>query len=90
MFVTVAVVLCKLVVAHPTIAPDRDCTAEEMKIVEVVTDSSKEEHLDFMSCQLGQAPLAKWKSDNPLYFKPSWRIARILCVPGKYEPPGRA
>lgn len=91
MFTTVAVVMCKLLVIAPTIAPDRDCTAEESKIVEVVTDSEKDpEHVDFMSCQLGQSGVAKWKGEHPIYYKNTWRVARVMCVPGRYEPPGRA
>jgi hypothetical protein len=90
MFVTVAVVMCHLLTPTRTIAPDRDCTAEEAKVVEIVTDSDRDEHVDFFSCQLGQAPLADWKSHHPIYFKAGWRIGRIMCVPGHYEPPGRA
>jgi hypothetical protein len=91
MFVTVVAVLCHLITPVATIAPDRDCTAEESKIVEVVTDTDKDpEHLDFMGCQLGQAALADWKKNHPTYFKNTWRIGRVMCVPGHYEPPGRA
>lgn len=88
MFVTVVAVMCHLVVAAPTIAPDRDCTAEEARVEEIVTDSDKDERVDFFACQLGQAPLADWKQHHPIYFKPAWRIGRIKCVPGHYEPRG--
>ncbi len=90
MFVTIAVVMCRLVVAAPTLAPDRDCTAEEVKVVEVVTDSDRDDKVDFFACQLGQAPIADWKRHHPIYFKDAWRIGRIMCVPGHYEPPGKA
>lgn len=92
MFVTIAVVLCHSLVAQPTIAPDRDCTAEESKIVEVVTDTDKDpDHVDFMSCSIkGQEGIAEWKEHNHTYAGHDWRIARVMCIPGHYEPPGRA
>lgn len=91
MFVTVVAVLCHLITPAATIAPERDCTAEESKIVEVVTDSEKDpDHVDLMACQLGQAALAKWKGEHPIYGKNGWRIGRVMCVPGHYEVPGRA
>lgn len=93
MFVTVVAVMCKLIVAQPTIEPNGDCTAEEMKVVEVVTDSDKDpEHVDFFGCQLalGTGAFVKWKSEHPVYFKSAWRIGRVKCLPGHYEPPGRA
>jgi hypothetical protein len=91
MFVTVVAVLCKLAVAHATIAPDRDCTAEETRIEEIVTDSSMDDHLDFFSCQVhGQIGVADWKSKNPLYHGDQWRVARVKCAPGHYEIRGRA
>jgi hypothetical protein len=87
MFVTVVAVVCKLMVAQPTIAPDRDCTAEEAKVEEIVTDSSMDDTVDFMSCQIrGQAGVADWKGKHPIYSKNTWRIARIKCAPGHYEP----
>lgn len=91
MFTTVAVVLCKLMVAQPTIAPDTDCTAEEARVEEIVTDSSMDDKVDFFSCQIhGQIGVAKWKSESPLYHGGRWRIARVKCVPGHYEIRGRA
>lgn len=91
MFVTVAVVMCKLMVAHPTLAPDRDCTAEESRVEEIVTDSDLDEHVDFFSCQIrGQIIVADWKGKNPLYHGDRWRVARVKCAPGHYEIRGRA
>lgn len=90
MFVTVAVVMCKLLVSAPTIAPDRDCTAEESKIVEVVTDTDLNPGLDLFGCYHGEAELAKWQDSHPVYGRVGWRIGRVMCVPGHYEPPGRA
>lgn len=90
MIVTVVAVMCKLVVAQPTIAPDRDCTAEEMKVEEIVTDSSMDDTLSLISCHLGQPQIADWKGKHPIYMKDSWRIGRIKCVPGHYEIKGQA
>lgn len=88
MFVTVVAVMCHLMVAHPTISPDRGCTAEEAKVEEIVTDTEKDASLNFQSCMIGQANLANWKSNHPVYFKAEWRIGRVKCVPGHYEPRG--
>lgn len=91
MFVTAVVVLCKLMVAEPTLAPDSDCTAEEAKIEEIVTDSSMDPTIDFQSCMVTwPMAITKWKSESPLYRSPVWRVARVKCVPGHYEIPGKA
>jgi hypothetical protein len=91
MYVTVIATLCKLIVPLATIAPNADCTAEEARVEEIVTDSTVDEFADFFGCMVqGQIGAAKWKSENPLYHGDRWRIARIKCVPGRYEPAGRA
>lgn len=91
MLVTVVAVLCQLQVAHPTLAADRDCTSEEVRVEEIVTDTDMDENVTMWSCQAGgQAPLAKWKSEHPVYHSDRWRIARVMCVPGHYELRGRA
>lgn len=84
MIVTVVAVMCKLAVAQATIAPDRDCTPEEVKIEEIVTDSDKDESFSFQGCMVGQAQVADWKAHHPVYLKDEWRVARIKCVPGHY------
>lgn len=85
MFVTVVAVMCHLAVATSTLAADPDCTAEEARVEEIVTDSSMDDQVDFFSCQLGQAPLAKWKTGHPIYHRGDWRVGRIKCVAGRYE-----
>lgn len=91
MFTTVVAVMCHMMVEQPTIAPDRDCTAEEARVEEIVTDSDLDEHVDMFTCQSsGQAALAKWKSEHAVYHSGAWRVARVKCVPGHYEPAGRA
>lgn len=91
MFVTVVAVVCHLLVVPPTIAPDADCTAEEARVEEIVTTSELDPDIDFFKCQVqGQVGVADWKSHHPIYFKPSWRIARVKCVPGHYEIRGQA
>jgi hypothetical protein len=87
MFVTVVAIMCQLAVPLATIAPDRDCTAEETRVEEIVTDTDRDpEHLDFMSCMIhGQLGVAQWKIKHPIYFKDRWRVARTKCVPGHYE-----
>lgn len=88
MFTTVVVVLCKLVVAHATIAPDRDCTAEEMRNEEIVTDSSMDDKVTFQSCMIhGQLGVAEWMGKHPTYARPGWRVGRVKCVPGRYTIP---
>lgn len=89
MFVTVSVILC-LQVAPGPLHLDTDCAPEEQGVEEIVTDSSLAPDLDFFGCMLGQAAVVKWKSENPLYHSDRWRIARIRCVPGRYEVRGRA
>lgn len=90
MFVTVVAVLCRLVVAQPTIAPNTDCTAEEARVEEIVTSSDIDDTLTFQGCMMGQAAVVDWKGKSPLYHSNRWRIARIKCAPGHYEPQGRA
>lgn len=85
MIATAVAVMCRLLVVHPTILPDRDCTAEEARVEEIVTDSDRDEHFDLFSCYLhSQIAIADWKKNHPIYFKAGWRIARIKCVPGHY------
>ncbi|ARQ95378.1 hypothetical protein [Bradyrhizobium phage BDU-MI-1] len=87
MFVTVVAVMCKLMVAHATITPSSECTAEEAKIEEIVTDSSMDERVDFHGCMIHhQIGIAEWKGKHPIYAKDGWRVARVKCAPGRYEP----
>ncbi|MCA1379423.1 hypothetical protein I6F34_01135 [Bradyrhizobium sp. BRP05] len=89
MFVTAVAVMCKLMVAHATLAPNSDCTSEEQMVEEIVTDTDKDPSVDFFACQIrSQVGVADWKSHHPIYFKDAWRVARIKCVPGHYEPRG--
>ena len=81
LFVTVVAVMCHLLGAG----------AEPVCIEEIVTDSAMTEGLTFMSCMVGaQAPLAKWKSEHPIYRAEKWTIGRYKCVPGRYELHGKA
>jgi hypothetical protein len=89
MFVTVVVVLCKLAVAHQTIEPSNSCTPEEYRREQVVTDTDKDPRVDLIACQINsQVAIADWKQHHPVFFKGSWRIAKIKCVPGHYFPKG--
>jgi hypothetical protein len=91
MIVTMAVVLCKLMVTQPTIMPESDCTAEEATVEEIVGDTDTMPELDFNYCQIrGQEIAADWKNKNPLYHSNKWRIARWRCAPGHYEIRGKA
>lgn len=91
MYVTVVAIMCHLIVASPTFAPDADCTAEEASVEEIITDSSMDEFADFFGCMVqGQIGAADWKGKHPIYRSDKWRIARIKCVPGHYEVHGKA
>lgn len=90
MFVSVIAVMCHLIPANATIAPDGDCSAEEARVEEIVTDSSMDDALTFQGCMIGQAQVAKWKSEHPIYARAGWRIGRVRCVPGRYEIRGAA
>lgn len=49
------------------------------------------EGLTFMDCMAGaQAPLAKWKTEHPIYHSQAYSIESYRCVPGHYEIKGRA
>jgi hypothetical protein len=48
------------------------------------------EGLTWQGCLLAPPPLAKWKSEHPIYNKPEWYIEKWRCTPGHYEPAGRA
>jgi hypothetical protein len=85
-FTTVVAVMCRLIVAEPTLLPDTDCTAEELQDEQIVTDTNQDPRVDMFSCRINsQIGLAGWKSNHPLYFKEEWRIGRIKCVDGHYE-----
>jgi hypothetical protein len=90
MIVTVVAVLCRLVVPIATLAPDRDCTAEEVRVEEIVTSSDLDDTVTIQGCMTGQAAVVDWKGKSPLYHSDRWRIARVKCVPGHYELQGRA
>ncbi|MDN5001275.1 hypothetical protein ACFQZO_10305 [Bradyrhizobium sp. GCM10027634] len=72
MFVTVVAVLCRL--------SSTEC------INEIVTSSTLDNAVTFQSCMInGQAALAKWKDEHPIYHSEAWRIERYKCVPGEYK-----
>jgi hypothetical protein len=81
MIVTVVAVLCRLVVPTATLAPDRDCTAEEVRVEEIVTSSALDDTVTFQGCMMGQAAVVDWKGKSPLYHSSKWRVARVKCVP---------
>lgn len=79
MLVTVVAIMCQLFGNDPV------C------IEEIVTDSTMTEGLTFFGCMAGgQAPLAKWKTEHPIYHSERWYMERYKCVPGHYEIKGRA
>ncbi len=94
MFITVAVILCQSFTPIPpvNIPPPGECFANEISSEEIVTTSDLEPSLDsIQSCLMhSQIGIADWKSKHPIFSKPAWRITRIKCVPGHYEPKGRA
>ena len=72
MFITMIAVLCRL--------SSTDC------VEEIVTSSALDSGLTFQSCLLiGQAGLAKWKEEHPIYHSEAWHIQRYKCVPGDYK-----
>ena len=72
MFITMIAVLCRLT--------STDC------VETVVTSSALDSGLTFQSCLLnGQAGLAKWKEEHPIYHSEDWHIQRYKCVPGDYK-----
>ncbi|WP_369721851.1 hypothetical protein AB8Z38_33610 [Bradyrhizobium sp. LLZ17] len=72
MFVTVVAVLCHL--------------SSTACIEEIVTSSALDSAVTFQSCAIGgQAGLAKWKEDHPVYRSESWHIQHYKCVPGDYK-----
>ncbi|MDR3465601.1 MAG: hypothetical protein P4M07_06625 [Xanthobacteraceae bacterium] len=71
MFVTVVAVLCSM---------------GKVCVEEIVTDSSLDTRVTFQSCMIGgQAGLAQWKGEHPVYRSEDWHIERYKCVPGHYE-----
>jgi hypothetical protein len=72
MFVTVVAVLCHLT--------SSDC------VEEIVTSSALDSQVNCQSCMMGgQAALAKWKEEHPVYRSDAWHIQRYKCVPGDYR-----
>lgn len=89
MFVTVAVILCMKVAPGPLYL-DSDCAPQEQMVEEIVTDTTRDDSLDFQGCMIhAQIGVADWKAHHPIYHSDKWRIARIRCVPGHYEVRGR-
>ena len=87
LFITIVAIMCHLNVNRRTIAPDTDCTSEESRVEEVITDSSMDNGVDFFSCILhAQIAVAMWKENHPIYRDSDWRVARIKCVQGHYKP----
>jgi hypothetical protein len=79
MFVTVVAFVCHMIGATPV------C------VEEIVTDSTLTDGLTFQGCLMGgQAPLAAWKAQHPIYRNDAYTIERYMCVQGHYEPRGRA
>jgi hypothetical protein len=74
MFTTLVVVLCHLT------GPAAGACFEK-----VVTNSDMDDSLSMQSCVMGQAALAKWMSESPLYHT-GYLIERIKCIPGHYFP----
>jgi hypothetical protein len=67
------------------------CSLQGLCVEEIVTDSNLTPELTFQGCLAGaQAPLAAWKEGHPLYHGERWRVSKWKCVPGRYEPAGRA
>jgi hypothetical protein len=91
MFITIAAVLCFQVAPGP-LHLDTDCAPEEMRIDEVITDTDQNPEVDSLqACAIGsQVNLADWKSKSSRYASSKWRIARVRCIPGHYDPPRRA
>ena len=72
MFVTMVAVLCHLTA--------QDCTEV------VVTNSSLDSGLTLQGCMIGgQAGLAQWKANHPIYRSEDWHVNRYKCVAGRYE-----
>jgi hypothetical protein len=70
-FVTVVAVLCHL--------------TSNACIEEIVTSSSLDDTVTRQSCMIGgQAGLAKWKGEHPVYRSEAWHIERYKCAPGHY------
>lgn len=91
MFATTVAVMCHLLVAQRTIAADPDCTAEEERIEEIITDTTLDPKSDFMYCMIkGLELAADWKGKHPIYHSDKWRIGKVKCAPGHYEVRGRA
>lgn len=72
MFVTIIAVVCHLT--------STDCNEE------IVTSSALDADVNFQACLVGgQAGLARWKEQHPIYRSEAWYIERYKCVPGDYR-----
>jgi len=90
MYVTVVAILCMQLATGP-LELDTNCAPQEASVEEIITDSTVDEFADFFGCMVhGQIGAADWKAHHPIYHSDKWRIARIKCVPGRYEIKGRA
>lgn len=80
MFITVLATLCHLV------------AGVDACVVETVTDNTLDNTLTMQSCMMGEAYVAKWISEHPLYHT-GWRLQKWSCRIGNKpspDPEGKA
>ena len=77
-FITVLATLC-----HLTAAGVEGC------VDEIVTDNTLDETVTMQSCMMGQAYIAKWMGEHPVYrTDKGWRLAKWGCrIGNKPQPP---
>jgi hypothetical protein len=90
MVLTLVAVMCKLLVAEPTIKQEAECTNEEVKVEVVITNTNHDPLLSsYTVCPMfAQIVMMDWKVKHPIYSDKSYRLVQIICAPGLYEPRG--
>lgn len=76
-FITVLATLC-----HLTASGVEGC------VQEIVTDNTMDATVTMQSCMMGEAYIAKWMSEHPIYHPAKgWRLAKWGCRIGNKPAP---
>lgn len=70
MQITIVVSVCHALVGIPSVCHEEIVARDDMPM---------------QACLISQPAIAEWKS-RTIYRGDQWRIERIRCIPGNYEP----
>ncbi len=80
--ITLVAVICSGIFCQDVVVPTKAMVAGK------ATDPIQMPYTETTCRANGVAQAQDWLGQQQQYH--GWRVAKILCVPGQYEPPGRA